>query len=1737
MSDNNESTASAQPRAWLFGADAQLLARARACFPGLDWRHPPDKNEQPRRSGLFGRTAPLEPWTARVGADDIFVVADGAKAPPATLPAMMALGPLPFGREDPDLSLRVDGLRLQSLRGFPAREPGVKGLPTFLLSTGGQTRSGVVVVGGPELLTQARDAFPESPLSAILRPAATPDQLFEAEADGAVLREPSCLPELLAGAERVVTDILEIALAARAAGAEVVAQGASEARFEMLSEDGDGGQIDTQAWYGFVDPDTGASLPLDAAMQAWRIACGAPRRAFLLDNAVPLDTARLCFPTLDWRAPGIDAPTPSDWIIAGDEAALAGVGTPVAGRLTIGLTPFEGVLPHGAVGLSLRSVDGARPPEFRELAGLPRHSNDSARREGVFVAGTAAAIVAARARFPRARLRFVLRGAPSFADLVALSKTGGEPTAPQDAANAIARAATVVGDSAAFVFAAAMRGAQVEAEGEAAIWSGRLIVDESGRIDADTCYGFADVQTQESLQPDAIADAALATLARAAADAPPSFATLRDVMIGQPGRAIVPFTRHLGEHAWQKPGHLKPADFAAVREALAHCDISIYARDAALPEWIAAAGRTHWVVDREPIDYPLMLTTSTVFIPTFHRLRVRLDGPVAVYAPEDEIAFWNAEARARHLAFGRVIAPRLRRLQTARRLARFNKVEIGRRFGPLSAERVLVLGEETEGSKHLQSNPNKVKDIDVLRLALAERPNARILYAPQRKTLANEASLKAVRALGSRVHIVDQAYCVGEFAHVVDEVRTIDNLQGALAIAIGLPVIVHGRPPYAGLGVTRDIGPDGADQPPRLAEPLDHDTFLGWYFGTCLLFADPLDGTPMSIGTYLDAWTPYLGELSDAVAGRIVALACDPGQTSADRTQFLRALAAHAKDDHIAKLVDCIGHPEIVDGQLDLASDIAIDVARRGDWRGGVDRVRAIWAKHSTTSSKKLFDLLVSIRRCAQSTADGRAMPNYVLSQFRNLSSAQVKELGDTFAAAHFYGAALTIYASCQDSIDVRRARARCLVAIGDLGPAQEILDALREAKAPIEELEIALAERRGDADKVLELLKARAMAVPADVNRQLALANAYRESGRADEAHAIFMRLLRSKHGSTAARALGQIHVSRMETAAASGFIDAQLRQLPTDAAALRVKADILSFENDLSGTCDALLSLLKLSPLNIGAHTQLMELEAEMGVVEPDGLGPGTRAFLAFLDDIDQPTVETLMAQGRARLQQHDFETLKRNCLTVMRLFPTDVGAHAWHAHALAWEPGEKSAETLATISAQYDLALARERDDNAWMMLDSIRSAAHLGDVSTIRRMTRENRFSLYVGDREKLVIPRYSAAMALGDFAGAFDAMRSFNRTRILRRHARPFRLALTLADIGPRQKTLLVSEGGVGDEIRYSLLYPEIAQRLHDVSISVDRRLHTLFERSFPMIKQFVPLPRYDRKRLSSEIIDEIDELPDRELAPFFNNDAWRVACGSEVVAPIPCLLADLRRTESDFRHAHSVRLRPRPDLVEFWRDRLAPYADRLIVGATWTSMMRQYQRVGNYLTHEEMAPIFTTPGAVFVNCQYEPVEEELRWAREALGVEIVDFPDLDKRDDFEGLAALIANLDVFVGTGTTTTELAALVGCPTIYASPANMNAYRNPDFTETDLYFNNITMVRPIPVSDRASMVRRIEKLLLEAVAAKASQGTPNSDQADAPLSMQTSSPVRDETPTLVAPPVASHAHGHPGSARRRRR
>lgn len=227
------------------------------------------------------------------------------------------------------------------------------------------------------------------------------------------------------------------------------------------------------------------------------------------------------------------------------------------------------------------------------------------------------------------------------------------------------------------------------------------------------------------------------------------------------------------------------------------------------------------------------------------------------------------------------------------------------------------------------------------------------------------------------------------------------------------------------------------------------------------------------------------------------------------------------------------------------------------------------------------------------------------------------------------------------------------------------------------------------------------------------------------------------------------------------------------------------------------------------------------------------------------------------------------------------------------------------------------------------------------------------------------------------------------------------------------KTIVVwPEQGVGDEIVFASCFKDLtswAPGGGHIIVQCDRRLVDLYRRSFP----------YPNIEFTSD--------PGPIWAP---PSDFTVASGS--------LPAELRASLEMFP-TETAYLTPDPALTRAWRKELfmvgSQWGDekKLAVGICWRSILAGATRDRHYTTLRDLAPLLAVPGVRFVNLQHGLTGEE---CGDPLISRLHHFPEIDLKDDFEGTAALLSELDVVIGPGTTMTTLAAAVGTRTWMLAP-----------------------------------------------------------------------------------------------------
>ena len=279
-----------------------------------------------------------------------------------------------------------------------------------------------------------------------------------------------------------------------------------------------------------------------------------------------------------------------------------------------------------------------------------------------------------------------------------------------------------------------------------------------------------------------------------------------------------------------------------------------------------------------------------------------------------------------------------------------------------------------------------------------------------------------------------------------------------------------------------------------------------------------------------------------------------------------------------------------------------------------------------------------------------------------------------------------------------------------------------------------------------------------------------------------------------------------------------------------------------------------------------------------------------------------------------------------------------------------------------------------------------------------------------DRDRVRVPMALSRLALGDLGGGWDDYRSRlspHRPKSVRFEVEAPLFAFDPAEPLEGRALLLMAEQGLGDEVLFANAAPDVLEAIGArgrLILAVEPRLVALFARSFPQAEVIA----YGA-RMEEGVVVRTAEA---------SAEAW---------APLAAPLRRFRRRESEF--PDTAYLKPDPARVDHWRRWLAG-APGPKVGLLWKSLKLDGERLHKFAAFDAWAPVLRTPGVCFVNMQYGDCAAELAHARHALGVDILQPPGIDLKQDLDDVAALACALDLTIGFANATVNLAGACGAP-----------------------------------------------------------------------------------------------------------
>ncbi len=247
-------------------------------------------------------------------------------------------------------------------------------------------------------------------------------------------------------------------------------------------------------------------------------------------------------------------------------------------------------------------------------------------------------------------------------------------------------------------------------------------------------------------------------------------------------------------------------------------------------------------------------------------------------------------------------------------------------------------------------------------------------------------------------------------------------------------------------------------------------------------------------------------------------------------------------------------------------------------------------------------------------------------------------------------------------------------------------------------------------------------------------------------------------------------------------------------------------------------------------------------------------------------------------------------------------------------------------------------------------------------------------------------------------------------------------------INPKDKCLILREQGIGEEILFSSVYQDIIDYFENIKIEADKRLISVFNRSFQN-NVFVEDGYYSK----NSKISEFDKV---------------IYAGS--------MIKFFRKKTRDFTNNNY--LLARNDVIDKYKEKLSNYNEKLKVGISWKSVINIYGSLKS-LSIKDFEPLFTND-RIIINLQYGNIESDRKYLS-GQNKFLKIFNDLDLFNDIEACMGLLKNLDLFITVSNSTAHFAGALGIPTILICPKKSSTYYywNTD-SESSIWYKNIKVL-----------------------------------------------------------------------------
>ena len=275
---------------------------------------------------------------------------------------------------------------------------------------------------------------------------------------------------------------------------------------------------------------------------------------------------------------------------------------------------------------------------------------------------------------------------------------------------------------------------------------------------------------------------------------------------------------------------------------------------------------------------------------------------------------------------------------------------------------------------------------------------------------------------------------------------------------------------------------------------------------------------------------------------------------------------------------------------------------------------------------------------------------------------------------------------------------------------------------------------------------------------------------------------------------------------------------------------------------------------------------------------------------------------------------------------------------------------------------------------------------------------------------------------------------------------------------PKDKSILVwTEQGIGDEIMFSSILPDLLNRNANVIVESDTRMVSLFQRSFPKTR-FIPRQNPPNSQLLNTTVDY--QTPIGSLGKWFRTD------------------------KNSFILNRNTYLRACPKKTSEIRKKYQELAkEKILIGISWKStginQRQTYSKKKKSTLLEHWQPVLAQRNYCFINLQYGNVKQELNEFQKHNNLKIHQDEEIDSLSSLDDFAAQISALDLVISTSNTTVHLAGALG-KQVWTLLPHIPDWRWTLEREDTLWYPKMRLFRQHRIGDWSDVFQQV-KLALE--------------------------------------------------------